>query len=656
MSARAPLSPLPFALAAATLAVAVLLHAGWMPAWSIAGLVGLVVLRVVQRLLRPVRVPLLVRLALIGGMVVIAWTQFVPLGNRPVFAALLASMLVLKLVETESSRDARLVATFACFLAMSAFLFGQGPVQTAAAALCVVLVFATLHELVPGVRGAARPRLRETALFALRTIALALPFAAIAFVAFPRFDSPLWRGADEIRRGRTGMSDRLEPGQLAAIALDDTPVMRVTFSGAVPPPADRYFRGLVFWWFNGSAWTGEGILRDVPVALEVRAPAIEYEILMDATEQPWLYLLDAPVEVPAGARLGGDYTARFRRPLTSVTRFSARSAPRYTMQAALSPVLRGWATRTGAGNPRAKALAAQWRARHGADDRAIVREALAMITRDFTYSLDPPLLGADPVDDFLFSSRIGFCEHFASSFALLMRAAGIPARVVAGFQGGYWNQVGGYLTVLRSDAHAWTELWLEGEGWVRVDPTAAVAPSRIERGSLSFRGVEEEDAFGIELRDRWDVLGAWWTNAVVRFNALTQRELFADLGIPEATWREMAAVLLAGGAAALVVAALVGFRPVRRRRDPVLEAWHRVGARLARAGIARRPNEGPVEYAERAAAALPAEAAAIRALSRRFVALRYAMGASEADPAAFDRESRAFRPARTATITAVRAS
>ena len=647
---NAPLSQLGFVLAASMLATSVTLHATWMPTWAVAALVALIALRVAQRSLRPARVHLLVRLALTAGMVLIVWTQFVPLGNRAVFAALLASMLVLKLVETESIRDARVVVTFGCFLAMSAMLFGQGPVQTAATAIAVLLLFASLAELVPGTRGATRARLRASLAFALRLVLLAVPFAAIAFVAFPRLESPLWRGADEVRRGRTGMSDRLEPGQLSAVALDDTPVFRVTFEGPVPAPRDRYFRGLVFWAFDGSAWSGEGAMRALRPDLTVLGPEVAYEVLIDATDQAWAYLLDAPTVAPAGASIGGDFSVRFPTPIANVTRYVARSATTYRMQERLSPQLAGWALRTGAGNPRAKALALSWRARHGPDDRAVIEEALTLIRNEFTYSLDPPLLGADPVDDFLFSSRIGFCEHFASAFALLMRAAGIPTRVVAGFQGGYFNQTGGHLTVLRSDAHAWTEVWLAGQGWTRVDPTAAVSPARIERGSLGMRGGSDADFFGLRVRDRWDLVGAWWTRAIVQFNALSQRELFARVGIERATWREMGVALVAGGFAAIALAVAFGFRPRLRRRDPVLEAWRRLGALLARAGVPRRANEGPRDYGERAAAALPVHGARIRALSLRFAALRYASGTPEADRAAFVRDARAFRPNRAATV------
>lgn len=652
-----PLGTLGFLLAGAMLAMSVLLHAGWMPGWATFGLVALIGLRVLQRALRPVRVHALVRLALTLGMIVLAWSQFVPLGNRALFASLLAAMLVLKLVESESVRDARLVVTFSCFLAMTAFLFGQGPVQAAATIVVVLLLFAALNELLPGASGEPRPRAAAALAFSLRLVLLALPFAAIAFVAFPRLDTPLWRGSEEIRTGRTGMSDRLEPGQLARIALDDTPVFRVTFDGALPQPRDRYFRGLVFWAFDGRAWSGEGAMRGLAPQLRVLGPELAYEVLIDATDQNWVYLLDAPTVAPEGARIGGDFSVRFAKPISNVMRYQGRSAMDYVMQERLPAQLADWALRTGAGNPRAKALGRQWGAMHGNDHRAIVDEGLALIRRDFTYSLDPPLLGADPVDDFLFSSRIGFCEHFASSFALLMRAAGVPTRVVAGFQGGYYNRAGGYLTVLRSDAHAWTEVWLAGEGWVRVDPTAAVSPSRIERGSRALRGdAVDDEGFGVTVRDRWDLLGAWWTRAIVQFNAISQRELFGKLGIERATWREMGAVLLAGGFGALALAALLGFRPRPRTRDPVLAAWHRVCARLARAGVARRVNEGPRDYAERAAAALPEQAPQIRALSLRFAALRYAPGTSDADAPAFAREARAFRPARTATAGARRAS
>ena len=659
---KAALTTAGFAGTTLTLAGAIGLHASWMPWWFTAFLLGMIALRFLQRSARPVRVPALLRLAIMAGLLIAIWINFQPLGSRPVYAGLLSGMLALKLLETESVRDARLVVTFSLFLAMCGFLFDQGPIQSLATAVVVVIAFATLHGLVPGAAGVGdERRVMRALLAALKFCALAIPFAAIVFVAFPRLDAPLWGGPEETRKGRTGMSDRLDPGQLSGIALDDSPAFRVSFDGRVPEPQDRYFRAMVFWSFDGLGWQGNQALHgfeDAPVVRPTGTP-VAYEVTMEPTNQRWIALLDAPVAAPSGMTLGGDLQGRAKTPISTALRYDARSVSRYVLQPELPRLQRYRGLQLPIqGNLRARELANSLRARH-ADDRAFIAAVLGIFNRDFIYSLDPPLLGKDPIDDFLFGSKIGFCEHFASSFTFLMRAARVPARVVVGYQGGYYNATGNYLTVLNSDAHAWSEVWLPGEGWVRVDPTAAVAPERIERGSQVLRGAGGwlQGDWGLAVRDRWDMLGAWWNSAIVEFNALRQRSLFAGLGLPDAGWAELGVVLLLGGIAALALATAIGFRRPRQRRDPVLAAWRTLCERLARAGVPRRPSEGPADFAERAARALPEHAERIRALSSRFVSLRYARSTSEPpEIAEFGRAVRAFRPSRIATKRASRSS
>lgn len=644
------LDPRQFVATTLVLTCAVALQLAWMPPAYVALLLAGIGARLVHRTLRQRAVHALVRGALIAVLLWAAWVVLSPIGQRAAFGGLLASMLSLKLLETERVRDARLVVAFGCFLAMTAFLFDQGPVQTAFTALFVLLAFAALHELVPG-REPAAPlaTMRRALQYGLLLVALALPFALVAFVLFPRLDRPLWSGTDEARTGRTGISNRLEPGQLSALALDDTPAFRVTFDGPLPPPSERYFRGQVFWLFDGRGWGWEGQLEhERHDNVEVLGPATEYVVTMAPTDQRWLFLLDTPIASTRGD-LGGDRVVRMRRPIDQTIEFRGTSATRYRTTGELSVDARRmalWLPQSG--NAQSRALAQSWRARHGGDADAIVREALALYHASFTYSLDPPLLGAEPIDDFLFASRIGFCEHYASSFTYLMRAAGVPARVVGGYLGGYYNRAGGFLTVLNSDAHAWAEVWIEGRGWVRVDPTAAVAPERVERSAREWRGGDQvPGALGTTLREGVDVLGAWWNRMVIQFNAAAQRNLMSRLGFPDWSARELAIAMVVAGAATLALAGALGFRGRRRRTEPAVAAWHRLGQRLARAGVPRAPNEGPAAYAERAAAALPDDADEIRALSADFVRLRYAAATIASDATSrFRNAVRRFKPTR----------
>jgi len=643
-----------FVATMAALAAAIGLHLRWMPLPLTAGIAAILALAWTWRRRRQSNAPGWVRVLALVALVALVVATLGNLFGREAGSALLSALLALKLLETATRRDARVTLAGAAFLAMCGFFFGQDPVQTVGAAVVLLLLLATLVELTRPVPIASRAPWSGSALAqGLRLLALGAPFGLACFLFFPRLSAPMWGAPENAFQSRTGISDTMEPGGLSSLALDDTPAMRVSFEGALPPPEQRYWRGLVFWTFDGRVWGGSNVLsgfrtlldfRPEP-ALEARGPPVRHQVTMEPTDQRWLFALDAPGMAPEDATLSTDFQLRARDPVTTVRAYAAQSYPAHRMQTWLSPGERFLATTLGPpGNLRSRALAAEWRDSLG-DPRAIARAALTLFNRDFIYSLEPPLLAADAIDDFLFSTRIGFCEHYASAFAFLMRAAGIPARIVVGFQGGYWNASGRYLVVANADAHAWTEIWIEGEGWVRYDPTAAVAPERVQSSARLAAGGLEADRSGWlgGLRDRWDLAGYWWNQAVVQFSALRQRQLLRPLGMDNASGQQLAIALVVAALAALGFALWIAM-PRQARRDPLLAAWHRIGAALGGAGVPRAPHEGPLAYAARAAAALPDDAAAIAALGRDFTALRYAGGVPEAERlAAFTRAAAAFR-------------
>jgi hypothetical protein len=274
-------------------------------------------------------------------------------------------------------------------------------------------------------------------------------------------------------------------------------------------------------------------------------------------------------------------------------------------------------------NPRTIALARQWRSETN-DDAAIVRRALAMYHEKFSYSLAAPPLGHDSVDEFLFDTKIGYCEHFSSSFTFLMRAAGIPARVVTGYVGGYRNRIGDYWLVRQSDAHAWSEVWLPGRGWTRVDPTAAVAPERVfRRAADNAAGPGAGTAFG-QLFDVGDWIRHGWNDFVLGFNAMRQQSLLSSLGLPNSDSSDLAIVFGVVTGLLLAIVGLFQLRDRGPRRDPLLRAWSRFTARLARARLHKLPHEPALAYARRVAPLLPAQRDDVLSLSQRFVSARYA--------------------------------
>ncbi len=625
------------AFLATTLALlgSILLHARWLPASLLSAFLLLLGLRVALRWRGVGRIALWLRLLVVLALVAMVGSSLGNLFGREAGSALLAAMLVTKLIESETRRDARIVLTVVAFLAMAGFLFDQGMLQATMTAAVCVLMLAAMYELDPAsaqqaqrapLRAFSSAGLREAA----RHLALAIPFALVCFFLFPRLSAPMWGAPQDAFTGRTGISDTMEPGALAGLALDDSVAMRVRFDGEPPPPAQRYWRGLVLWNFDGRIWRGAEMLSGFGAerALEQRGPGIGYEITLEPTDKRWLFLLDAPLGPPEDATLSADFQARAARPVSSALRYRGQSSTNYRMQTELPRGVRTLGTQLPAGgNPRARALAQDWRTQVGDDPRAIADLALRSFNQSFSYSFEVPLLGGDPIDDFLFEVRSGWCEHYASAFVFLMRAAAVPARVVVGFQGGYYNRSGDYYVVRRSDAHAWSEIWIAGEGWVRVDPTAAVAPERVSRDArqaFEAGGTWYERGWLAGVRDRFDLAGYWWTQAVVQFSAVRQRNLLDDVGIDIDDGRQLAFALLGAAVLALAFAALVGGWRRRRGRDPLREAWRDWCARLAKAGIVRAAAEGPHDFGERAAAALPAQADAIRALTHGYVALRYA--------------------------------
>lgn len=524
--------------------------------------------------------------------------------SRDAGSALLAVMLGLKLAETGSLRDARSILVFGLFAVMAAFLQDQGPVTlllALAAALATLAALAWLAQLEsPDGDGGLAAR-SPTGLLrgAVWLLIASLPLAAVGFFLFPRLAQPLWGLPQNSELGRTGLSEEMSPGDLAALFSDDTPVLRVSFEGPIPPPAQRYFRGPVFHAFDGRRWT-RGLVAGLEARpLEAGPARIGHTVEQEPTDRQYLFALDLPIEVPQGARRDYGQAMLAPRPLTSLHRKRYVSAPDYVLEPAMEAVLRQTLTRLPEGfNPRAVALGRQW-GREMREPRRRIERALAWFHESFTYTLSPGLFGRDSVDEFLFERRRGYCEHFAAAFTVLMRASGLPARIVTGYQGGYVNPVGNYLVVLQSDAHAWSEVWIEGEGWVRVDPTRAVSPERIERGSEAIRPASGWGEATRPLRDAVDWLRRSWNQWVLGYGAQQQQRLLRPLGIERADWKQLGAALAVASALALGLTLLWLLRRPPESADPVDLAWRRLRRRLLRAGHPLRPRDGPRTVARR---------------------------------------------------------
>lgn len=542
--------------------------------------------------------------------------------------SLLILFLALKLMELRGRRDALAVLFLCYFLLLTHFLYAQSIEMAGGTLVVLVVITAALASLNhAGRRVAANLRL------AALMLAQAMPFMLVLFLLFPRVQGPLWGLPMDAYSGMTGLSDTMSPGSISELSRSGAIAFRVKFENEAPPQNALYWRGPVLRHFDGRTWRASPQPTSTELPYTADGAGVAYAVTLEPHNRTWLFALEAPTSLPRETVMSTDYQMLSKLPVRVRLRYALRSDPGLILGAGE----RSQAVRTNLllppGNPRTRALAAEWRRELGdaGDDGAIVRRMLDHFRRQpFSYTLSPPLLGRDSIDEFLFETRRGFCEHYASSFVFVMRAAGIPARVVTGYQGGEQNPVDGYLVVRQSDAHAWTEVWLKNKGWMRVDPTAAVAPARIEAGLAAAVPAGDPLPFLARsdlswlrgIRFRWEAMSNSWNQWVLGYNPQRQREVLSRLGMREPDWRNMSAALAALCGILMVVLTAWALRH-RVRIDPTLRAWNRLSRRLATIGLARHDWEGPHDYAQRVAQASPQLGAQVERIAALYIALRY---------------------------------
>ncbi len=625
-----------FVLTTLALTGAVLLNARWLPTGLLLLMIGCVVLRLALRLRRPGPVHWLLRLPLIPLFILLIVIEYHNIFGRDAGSALLAGMLCVKLLETEQRRDARLLLMFASFLTMCAFLFDQGPLQASITAIEVLLLLVALRALAlePATGGginAIWPTLGGAGVWRLvKLLAFALPFAIACFVLFPRLQSPLWGAPADTFADRRGLNPKVKlgHGSIRDQATDDTPVFRVSFAGPMPGQEKRYFRAFVMPEFIDDGWNQSAVSSGSMSAVIGGTP-VDYEVVMEGTGQNWVPALDIVADGKAVAplRLTADGTLHTALPIETAERFTLRSWTQYRLEETLSDGQKRYYKRLPPNsNPAAQRLGRQWGRDAGAPID-IAQKALDLFHESFTYSFEPgPEPPRDAIDDFLFNTRIGYCEHYASAFSFLMRAAGVPSRVVVGFQGGYYNAAGGYLILRRADAHAWSEIWIDGIGWMRVDPTGSISPDRVigdATGDPASRRHWYSDTWIAGVFDRADTLRAAWIRTVVEFSSLRQRNLARDLGIESTGSAAWFGLLIGAAGIGLGIAYLLGQWGRGRHPDPLLQAWQQLERRAARAGVQRGLTEGPGDFARRLGERFPGQREDIAALAEQFIVMRY---------------------------------
>ncbi len=551
----------------------------------------------------------------LAGVLTIAigatWATHKTIVGRDAGVTLVVMLLALKTLELRARRDAMVVFFLGFFVLLSNFFYSQS-LPTAMA--MVLGLMGLLTALVNAHMTAGKPPLTQ----ALRTAGwLALwgaPVMVSLFLFFPRM-TPLWGVPSDDMAGRSGLSESMRVGEVASLAMDDSVALRIRFDtpeGKEPPANALYFRGPVLSQFDGRRWQADPVLDAMAMPqLRVSGEPIHYQMLIEPSKRRWLTLLDAAKtepQIPPGASVG-----RLRmssslqwlswRPITDVLRVDAQSHLDFSHgPLQLTPELKRYLQLPAGSNPRTQALGehlqAELRAQPGAGadtDRLIASALQRLKTGGYTYTLEPGVVDSDhTADDFWFDSKQGFCEHIASAFAVLMRSMGVPARIVTGYQGGDRNSVDNYWTVRNSDAHAWTEVWIAGRGWVRVDPTGAVAPSRVGQfqrlspppGAFASAVGNFVDTGTLEkLRAVWEAVNNRWNQWVINYTQSRQLNLLQSLGFESPSWTDLLR-LLAGSLSALALLWLIWARATRPQRDGWSQLMHAARLRLQRAGIA----------------------------------------------------------------------
>ena len=555
--------------------------------------------------------------------------------GRDAGVTLIVILLALKTLELRAKRDAFVIFFLSFFTMLTNFFFSQSLLVAAA---MLIALLGLLTALVNTHMPVGKPPLLQAAKTAGWMALLGAPVMAVLFVLFPRM-APLWGVPGDAMSGRSGLSATMQVGNIAKLALDETIALRVRFKDTSPRQSDLYFRGPVLSTFDGREWralrSGFSANMQAPASLQVSGTGIPYEVTMEPNNRPWLLVLDAaqvkPQVVGHEVRMTPDLQWISERPFSDLTRYSATSHPTFTHGPLRSQAsLQDYVALPPGFNPRTLQLAADMRREPrlqtagGAELVNAVMERLR--TGGYTYTLEPGVYGQNTADEFWFDRKEGFCEHIASSFVVLMRALDVPARIVTGYQGGELNGIDGFWTIRQSDAHAWTEVWIAGRGWVRIDPTSAVAPGRT--GSLARLSAPQGALAGAftgafaavnpnllaNMRAAWEAMNNGWNQWVLNYTQTKQLDLLKNIGFESPSWEDLGYLLIS----IVVAVSLVGAAWTlweKNRHDPWLALLEAARRRLARAGVQIAPNSPPRSVA----AQMTAQRAVVAAMSENTI-------------------------------------
>ncbi len=628
--------------------------------WVVGFFVGILVLRYVSLKRNIQKLPgLLLFLLTLSGLATVL-TSYPYLTNQYAGVALLSIMLGLKVLELGTKRD-HFVAIFGCLFALvTQFLFDQSMLM---AGYVLLVLIGLISQQLSISRHRPAPFSLAHFKFTLSLFTQAIPVAIVLFIFFPRFIGPLWSLGLDSASGVTGLSDSITPGSISNLIQSKAVAFRVEFKKESPPNRSLYWRGPVLWETDGYRWTRgykstSSPGKTVPT-YKSSGTAVDYQVTVEPSNNKWLYALDLPSSVPRNSQVSFDFQILTSKPLEKRFRYSMRSHLNYNTGHLTNEEKQHALQLPDNITERMRQLVEGWELESEQPVDLVNRALQYFRKQPFYYTLRPPKLIDNPVDEFLFESRQGFCEHYATSFVTLMRLAGIPARIVTGYQGGELNPLGGYLIVRQSDAHAWSEVWLADKGWVKADPTAMVAPERVEQHfdfqlNSSILGgdpitftIRKGDLFDMTLKQfslAYDMFNTSWNQWILGYSNERQNRMMDLLGLDFLKGHYLGVGMVVGIILIMTITIIFIVRKSKIEVDTIQRYYLRFCSKLAAKGIVRDGHEGPADYAKRVAKEHPEWSQAIRPITANYIALRYREVWSKNKLNQFIRQVKNFRP------------
>ncbi|MBL1142111.1 MAG: DUF3488 domain-containing transglutaminase family protein [Proteobacteria bacterium] len=575
----------------------------------------------------------IIRLLLMVAGVAGVYISYGSLSGRGVGVALLVLLAGFKIFESNSKRDFYISTYLGYFLIITNFFYSQ-TIPTAAYMMFVMTIMTA--GLISFNDSEQQLTILQRFKLSSSLLVQAIPILLVLFLFFPRVNGPLWGLPKDAYTGVTGIDDHISPGTISNLVQSNEVAFRVKFKDKIPEQAKLYWRGPILWETDGHEWkTGDETTRQDVSKIEFAGEPVHYDVTIEPSNKKWLFGLEMVSKLPDETYFTHDFQLKTHKPIHTRKAFSLTSYSSYRLNNEKNPDLERALILPDFYHPQTREFASKLRNDFN-DPSLIVNAALDWLKREnFIYTLSPPLSTLDSVDEFLFKTKQGFCEHFASAFTVLMRAAGIPSRIVIGYQGGEVNPLGNYLIVRQRDAHAWTEVWLEGRGWVRIDPTSIASPIRVQEGinnampdaliNIPLGLDKDTTAYRLwqSMRNTVDMVNYQWAQWVLGYGPDRQVMFMQSLGFDFIEWKELTFYLFLLLGIIVAAIAVVIFKKTPKTTEPSRKYYDIFCKKMAKTGLPRKAYEGPVDFARRSSVARQDLKKDIERITNLYVLIRY---------------------------------